>query len=47
MLNNITTQHLNQNKMKEFIETVNEYPWTSFFILIGLISIAKALSNKK
>lgn len=33
--------------MKEFIEAVYQYPWTSFFILLGLISIANAFNNKK
>ena len=31
--------------MHAFFELVNEYPWTSFFLFCGLISLINALSK--
>lgn len=29
--------------MRDFIEAVYEYPWTSFFILLGIMSIINVI----
>ena len=31
--------------MREFFELVNEYPWTTFFLIIGLCWILSALGE--
>jgi hypothetical protein len=31
--------------MKEFFETINEYPWTTFFVFIMILTIVGALPN--
>lgn len=33
--------------MREFLESINDYPWTTFFVVISLIAIGNAFSNKK
>lgn len=33
--------------MKEFFETINEYPWTTFFIFIMILTIVKVLANNR
>jgi hypothetical protein len=32
--------------MRDFIEAVYEYPWTSFFILVAIISIIKNIKGE-
>jgi len=31
--------------MKEFFETINEYPWTTFFVFLMILSITGSLRN--
>jgi hypothetical protein len=31
--------------MKEFFEAINEYPWTTFFVFIMIITIAEVFKN--
>ena len=31
--------------MREFYELINEYPWTTFFLLIGLCMILNSIGN--
>lgn len=33
--------------MKEFFETINEYPWTTFFIFIMILTIVEVLANNR
>ena len=33
--------------MREFLQAVYDYPWTTFFVVIGLIVIGDAFNNKK
>jgi hypothetical protein len=33
--------------MKEFLEAINQYPFTTFLVVIALIAIGNAFSNKK
>jgi hypothetical protein len=33
--------------MKEFFETINEYPWTTFFLFIMIIIIIKLFKEDK
>jgi hypothetical protein len=33
--------------MREFFETINEYPWTTFFVFIMILAIAGALTNNR
>jgi len=33
--------------MRDFIEAVYEYPWTTFFIFMGIISIIKNIREDK
>lgn len=32
--------------MREFFELINEYPWTTFFVFIGLISLIETFFNQ-
>jgi Tfp pilus assembly major pilin PilA len=32
--------------MRDFIEAVYEYPWTSFFILVAIIAIINKIKEK-
>ena len=33
--------------MKEFFQTINEYPWTTFFLFIMIIIIIKLFKEDK
>jgi hypothetical protein len=33
--------------MREFFETINEYPWTTFFVFIMILAIVGALTNNR
>jgi len=33
--------------MKEFFETINEYPWTTFFVFIMIIAIVSVLKDNE
>lgn len=32
--------------MREFLEAVYDYPWTTFFVILGMISIGNAWNPK-
>jgi hypothetical protein len=32
--------------MRDFIEAVYEYPWTTFFIFLGVVSIINHIKEK-
>jgi di/tricarboxylate transporter len=32
--------------MREVFEAVNDYPWTTFFVILGLIAIGNAFSGR-
>jgi hypothetical protein len=33
--------------MREFLQAVYDYPWTTFFVFIGLIAILNASNGKR
>lgn len=33
--------------MREFLKAVYDYPWTAFFVFIGIIAILEAANSKK
>jgi hypothetical protein len=33
--------------MREFFQTINEYPWTTFFVFMMILTIAGALTNNR
>jgi hypothetical protein len=35
-----------RNNMREFLQAINDYPWTTFFVVISLAAIGNVSSNK-
>lgn len=33
--------------MREFLQAVYDYPWVTFFMVIAMVAIGNAFSNKK
>lgn len=33
--------------MREFLQAIYDYPWTTFFVVIGLIAILNAANSRR
>lgn len=33
--------------MREFLQAIYDYPWTTFFVTVGFIAILNAANNRK